>query len=97
MSLTSAPQPRPVWYLGSPYSKYPGGREEAFRLVCKKAGDLMRQGHAIFCPIAHSHPIEMESGTEATHDFWLGQDVAFLAICEGMFVYKMPSWERASG
>lgn len=97
MSLAGKPLPRPIWYLGSPYSKYPQGRQEAFRIVCRKAGELMRQGYAIFCPIAHSHPIEMEAGTPADHDFWLGQDVAFLAVCEGMFVYQMPSWEESFG
>jgi hypothetical protein len=93
MALSAAPRVRPLWYLGSPYSKYPGGLEEAFRLVCIKASKLMLEGYAIFCPIAHSHPIE----TPSTHDFWLGQDVAFLAVSEGMFVYQMPGWEESFG
>jgi hypothetical protein len=97
MTLTAAPVARPIWYLGSPYSRYPGGREAAFKIVAKKAGELMRAGYAIFCPIAHSHPIELEAATESTHDFWLGQDIAFLAVCEGMFVYQMPSWEISFG
>lgn len=97
MSLTAEPQIRRLWYLGSPYSKYPGGVDEAFELVCRKAGDLMVKGYAIFCPIAHSHPIEKLSNTAKPHDFWLGQDMAFLDVCFGMFVYKMPSWEVSFG
>jgi len=85
-------------YLASPYSKFPGGREEAFNTICKKAAQLMEQGHLIFCPIAHSHPIE-DIGMTKIHDgdFWLKQDFAVLAACKELWVYKMPSWEDSYG
>jgi len=85
-------------YLASPYSKYSGGREEAFRLVCEKAGELMSQGHNIFCPIAHSHPIEMTGKvTEWSHGFWLKQDFAVLERCDELWIYKMPGWYESYG
>lgn len=85
-------------YLASPYSKFPKGRVQAFKEVCEKAAELMLDGHNVFCPIAHSHPIE-DLGMADVHsgDFWLKQDFAVLSKCTGMFVYKMPSWEESYG
>jgi len=86
-------------YLASPYSKYPGGREEAFKLVCKKAAELMVQGEHIFCPIAHSHPIEVEGmeGHYQDGDFWLNQDFAVLQSCNKVYVYRMDGWQASEG
>jgi len=85
-------------YLASPYSKYPYGRDKAFFRVCKKAGELMKQGLNIFCPIAHSHAIEKIAFDKAeTGEFWLKQDFAVLENCDKLFVYKMPGWEDSLG
>jgi hypothetical protein len=85
-------------YLASPYSKYPKGRVAAFEEICEKAAHLMLEGHNVFCPIAHSHPIEdLGMVDRGTHDFWLKQDFAVLERCDELFVYKMPSWEESYG
>lgn len=87
-------------YLASPYSKFPEGRQKAYELVCKKAASLMLDGHDIFCPIAHSHPIEVFGGIDpakATHDFWLKQDFAVLSKCQELWVYMMPGWKESFG
>lgn len=85
-------------YLASPYSKYPGGREAAYKEVCIKAAELMQQV-AIFCPIAHSHSIELEgmNGTIKDGDWWLKQDFAVLKRCDELWVYQMPGWEESYG
>ena len=54
-------------YLASPYSvTWPVSKQSAvtirdrrYRKVCRKAAQLMKEGKLIFCPIAHSHPIEV--------------------------------------
>lgn len=87
-------------YLASPYSKFPGGRERAFHLVCKKAAELMLEGYNVFCPIAHSHPIEVHGNIhpdDANHSFWLKQEFAVLEKCSEVFVYMMPSWKESYG
>jgi len=86
-------------YLASPYScNTKEERDFRFRKVCEMAAKLMKNGDEVFCPIAHSHPIEIHGMTEMEgHDFWLKQDFAILQHCKKMFVYKMPGWTLSKG
>ena len=85
-------------YLASPYNKFSGGKEMAYQLACNKASQLMLQGYKVFCPIAHSHSIEVESGMPIQDgEWWLQQDFAVLYWCSKLFVYKMPGWDTSHG
>lgn len=86
-------------YLASPYSKFPGGVDVAFELACQKAAEVMSMGHNVFCPIAHSHPIEVYGmdGEKGDHNFWLKQDFAVLDRCDELWVYMMPGWSESYG
>lgn len=86
-------------YLASPYSAPTAGqRHERFVKACKKAAALMEDGNIVFCPIAHSHSIEVE-GMDEIHDgdFWLRQDFAILDAVDVVFVYTMEGWENSQG
>jgi nucleoside 2-deoxyribosyltransferase len=86
-------------YLASPYSAPTANqRTRRYKAVCKKAAKLMEEGYNIFCPIAHSHPIET-IGMSELHDgdFWLKQDFAILEHCTKMFVFCIPGWQKSKG
>ncbi len=95
-------------YLASPYtilntvgllpSTIEELKEARFRDVCKKAAELMENGHQVFCPIAHSHPIE-KYGMDEVRDgeFWLEQDYAILIGCDELWVYMLPGWDTSKG
>ena len=86
-------------YLASPYSA-PTARQRTMRYkkVCKKAAELMEKGELIFCPIAHSHPIEtIGMADRKSGDWWLRQDFAILEKCSKLLVYKMKGWENSYG
>lgn len=97
-------------YLASPYTPLPLAgytalpeelselKEERFQLVCKKAAQLMENGHIIFCPIAHSHPIE-KYGMDEVHDgeFWLEQDYEILRNVDAMWVLMLPGYDKSKG
>lgn len=86
------------WYLGSPYSKYPLGHERAARVIEQIAGELMKLGVRLFCPIAHSHAIAVASGIDPfCHKTWMDQDLAFTPAAVGLIVAKMQSWEISTG
>ncbi len=95
-------------YLASPYTILNQGlvapaiikklKEARFQDVCKKAAELMQNGHQVFCPIAHSHPIELYGMDEVkSGDFWLEQDFAILIHCDELWVYMLPGWDKSSG
>lgn len=85
-------------YLASPYNGYLGSVSEAYSQVCKMASKLMLDGLCVFCPIAHSHAIEEESGMQRqTGDWWLWQDFSILKHCDELVVYQMPGWDTSYG
>jgi hypothetical protein len=88
-------------YLASVYSQGNASNNKKtrrYKAVCKKAAELMQEGHCVFAPIAHSHPIEVH-GMDVVegHDFWLKQDAAVLERCTKLVVYKMPGWKKSIG
>jgi len=92
-------------YLASPYS--PVGehspeqrhllRQARYEQVCAKAAELMLKHELIFCPIAHSHPIEQKMDGIKDGNFWLLQDFAILAAASKVKVYRMEGWEQSYG
>jgi len=94
-------------YLASPYSVKQKVsetqaaiiRKRRFEKVCKYAAKLMKEGELVFCPIAHSHPIEVIGmpGEVNDGDFWLKQDFAVLQFCKELRVLMMDGWEQSSG
>jgi len=87
-----------IVYLAVPYSHPdPKIREERFKLVNKKAAELINEGYHVFSPISHSHPIALEGDLPKSWDFWSEYDRAFLKCCEKMFVYKLPGWDVSVG
>ena len=84
-------------YLATPYSKFLGGREQAYHLACKMTMELMDKGMFVFSPIAHSHSIEEEARTIRDGDWWLAQDFEILKRCDELVVYKLPGWDQSYG
>ena len=74
-------------------------RHKRYIVACKAAAILMKRGLNIFCPIAHSHVIEVEGmpGFIGDHDFWLRQDFAILRHASDVLVLTMPHWQESTG
>ena len=85
-------------YLACPYSDPdPEVRHLRFKSACRKAGELMQEGHVVFSPLSHSVPVADTMSNHLDHDFWLGQDVAFLEWCDEMLVLTLPGWNESKG
>ena len=91
-------------YLASPYCNpdRPADRqyrEQRYNEACEAAAILMSQGHLIFCPIAHSHPIAawLPEAQHTSHDFWLKQDFEMLGYADRLIVLQLHQWERSYG
>lgn len=86
------------WYVASPYSKYPGGMEEAFEEVSRAAGFLVEAGLSVFAPITHSHPIAKHGHIDPkNHTIWLPADKPLMLGAVGLVVCMLPSWEDSYG
>lgn len=86
------------WYVASPYSKYPAGREQAFIDASKFGAKLINEGIKVFVPIPHSHPIAVYGTVRADdHDTWLAQDKAIAQFACGIAMIGMPGLDESTG
>lgn len=84
-----------LYYLSTPYAKYPDGIEAAYEEAIKAASELLAQGYHVYSPIAHNHPIS--KNPKLHHYDWLKEDTVFMPKMDAMILYKMPSWEKSIG
>ena len=92
------PGPKPLVYLASPYSNPSYDvRVARYARICFIAGQLIKEGHHIFCPIAMSHPIQEFAGTCGSWEFWEEYDTAILLRCDELWVVTMPGWDESVG
>lgn len=86
------------WYLATPYSKFPGGIEAAFRLAVETRGLLLRGGVPTFSPIIHSHPVAVVCGIDPfDHSIWLPSEAPILRGASGLIMVMGESWEVSYG
>jgi len=86
-------------YLAGPYS-HPEApvRVRRAREHTRAAVHLMRQGHAVFSPIAHGHALVTEDPEIATGwAHWARLDQAMVAAASTMVVLQLPGWETSEG
>lgn len=85
-------------YLASPYSHPDAAvRERRFVEVSKVASALMAAGDAVFCPIAHSHPIDTIAPLPQTTEFWMAQDLPILRCASRVVVLMLDGWQNSKG
>ena len=91
-------KPKPLIYLASPYS-HPSAdvQDYRFRVVCRVAARLMREGHLIFSPIAHSHSIATLGLLPHDFRFWGEFDKAMLKRCDALWILMLNGWLESRG
>lgn len=85
------------YYMATPYSRYAGGIEEAYRLACLAAADCFREGLLVFSPIAHTHSIAKFGGLGTGYDTWNKYDEAMMNAAAGLIVVQMDGWQESAG
>ena len=85
-------------YLASPYSDSDHAvMEQRFDAVCRYAGKLMNEGHVVYSPIAHCHPIAVRVGLPRDWVFWEKFDREMLRCATEFIVLKLDGWEQSKG
>ena len=89
---------RDFTYLAVPYShEDPEVREERFRRVNEAAAYLFRQGHVVYSPISHCHPIAMAGELPKGWAFWRNIDRVYLRHCRRVVVLTLKGWTDSTG
>ena len=87
-----------LYYLATPYTLYPTGRDAAYRMACRESAVLIKAGLVIYSPIAHSHPISIYGGVDPLDwQLWMRQCRAMLPRVSGLIALKASSWETSLG
>jgi len=85
-------------YLASPYAHPdPAIMQTRYEAAVRVAGTLMREGVAVYSPIAHNHPIAQAVDLPRTWDFWRRMDLPILAAAKRVCVLCLEGWQESVG
>ena len=85
-------------YLACPYTHVQQHvRQARFHAVNLAAARLMTEGHFVFSPISHSHPIVDICSLPTTWDQWIDFCTLNLRNCYCLLVLRLPGWENSIG
>lgn len=85
-------------YLASPYSSPDANvRQQRFEAACRVAAGMIRAGHTIFSPMAHSVPICSHGNLPEDWAFWEAVDRELLSKCDRMVVLALSDWHESRG
>lgn len=84
-------------YLACPYSHTDATvREQRFEAVCAAAALLIREGHQVFAPVVHGHPLT-RFGLPTGWDFWEPHVRQHLERCHEVLVLTLDGWDQSVG
>lgn len=88
----------PLTYLACPYTHDdPVVREYRFQQANVTAAKLLHQGHIVFSPVSHSHPIALASNLPGDWEYWKPWCMAYLRLSKALFVLMLNGWKESVG
>ena len=98
--LDNLPRKKFDVYLASPYSHENAAvREARFMSVAKCAAWAIHDGKTVFCPITHSHPIQVHGQFDAATGwkYWKQIDETAIDNCKQLWVLCIDGWQASEG
>jgi hypothetical protein len=87
-----------IYYLACPYTGPDKSVEEArFHAANRTAARLIAEGHFVFSPVSHFHPIAIDAKLSGGWDFWQKYCEMSLHWCNRLIVLKLNGWETSTG
>jgi hypothetical protein len=87
-----------ISYLAGPYSSvHIHIRDRRYHQLSFVAAQLIKRGELVYSPITSCHGLAMDYDLPTDADFWLNQNLAFLARCDRMLVLQLEGWESSQG
>ena len=88
----------PLFYIASPYSHDSESvRLYRFNRVCQAIGDLTAAGYHCYSPIAHFHPVAMQSNLPTDWSFWEEKCKVMLRACTHFAILELDGWSMSTG
>ena len=85
-------------YLASPYtSVFKDEEHKRYLETMKIVSELMRNGHHIFSPILHCHPIALSHKLPTDYKFWSEYNLGMIKVCEELWVLQLYGWQDSKG
>ena len=82
-------------YLASAYSNPdPAIREQRFQAACAVVARLMCEGHLVYSPIVHGHPLA-QHGLPVDWSFWQRHSLWHLEHCDEITVLTLDGWQES--
>lgn len=85
------------WYLGSPFTNYPNGHEQAWLDISRIRGELLLRGIHGYSPICESWGAVQLLSLPVDHTFWRGDNLSKMRPALGIIVCKLESWDHSEG
>lgn len=83
---------KPLIYLATTYRIHPEGIAVAYVEAAKLTARLIKDGHRVFSPIVHTHPIAVYGNMDAYSDAWLDIDGWMMDVCDQLWI---ANWDGA--
>lgn len=85
-------------YLAAPYNhRHYNMRRYRFKLVTRKAAELMEQGHLVFSPVTQGHCMDYYM-SDTDGDFWKRWYRTFLELwATDLYVLTLTGWKNSRG
>lgn len=85
-------------YLAGPYSHQDSAvMHDRFLKLNLYAAALMGQGHHVFSPISHGHPIAIVGDLPTDWEYWKSYCEKMMSICTSMVVLELDGWHESKG
>jgi hypothetical protein len=90
--------PGDLWYLGTPYTRYPHGLDAAAAEAARNAGLLIRAGVNAYSPIVHGHAVARAAMLDPLDAaLWMMLNEPVMAVAHGLIVCMMDGWHGSAG
>lgn len=85
-------------YLAGPHSHPdPEVRRMRFEALNAATATIMGEGHIVFSPISHSHPIAVQCNLPKGFEFWRQLDESFIDWCDEVWILNLPGGHESVG
>lgn len=85
------------WYLATPFTKFPGGKDAAMKATLNILHQLTCHGIFVYSPIVHTYQLGMDYTMPTDHVFWQTINENMIRAAHGVCVAMLPSWENSAG